>query len=140
MNVEIILQNILQHIFSSLQLLFAYQLQKCIFFLGILSKLCCVIMIYRIFFLFLIVAKQDIHFRSMYLYRKCQKIDFIQCRYINIICSADAVFFYQYYAIVYFMHNKSCIYVAGFRTKGSYGVSNPVASKSIKFLCVLLWV
>ena len=50
-------------------------------------------------------------------------------------------FFYQYFAIVSFMYNKSCMYVAGFCTKVkcSYGVSNPVASTSFTFLCVLLW-
>ena len=37
-----------------------------------------------------------------------------------IICSADAVFFYQYHAIVSFMYNKSCMYVAGFCTKSLF--------------------
>ena len=57
-----------------------------------------------------------------------------------IICSADAVFFYQYYAIVSFMYNKSWMYVAGFCTKVkcSYFVSKAVARKSFTFLCVLL--
>ena len=96
-------------------------------FLGILSKLWRVIMIYRIFFF--IPNHSEIKY-SFSKYLPISKMLENRFHTLYIICSA----------IVSFMYNKSCIYVAGFRTKVkcSYGVSNPVASKSFTFLCVLL--